>query len=320
MAKATVGVFSDCSIFDGFSIERDMFEKNDIEVIGVADVAEFEARRREFDAFILSNPIVSRESIADMKRCRVICRHGQGVDNIDVEAATELGVIVCNVPGFNTDEVSDHALAFALMLGRNIPFYHHHVCAEHTLGFATEKPNVKIAEMTLGLLGFGRISRRFAQKAMPLFDRVIAYDPYMDADAAHSLGVEVIDDMDTLMSESDILSVHVPLTKATHHLVSAEKIALMKQGAYLINCARGPLVDNDALNDALERGHLAGAAVDVVEPEPSPTHHPLYDQPRCVVTPHVAWYSSSAIRTMRIEAAQSALNVLEGRPPLARVN
>ncbi|MDR1943288.1 MAG: C-terminal binding protein [Synergistaceae bacterium] len=320
MVHKVVGIFSGCSSFDDYSVERALFAGRDIEIVGVNDASEFAAARGSFDALILTNAKVTGEVMSGMPHCEVVCRHGQGFDNIDVPEATSRGIKVCNVPGFNTDEVSDHALAFALMLGRNIPFYSHEVKVNHIWSFNSFPANIKICEMNLALLGFGRISRRLAEKARPLFGKVTAYDPFMDLEIARKIGVEAYGDMDSLIRDADILSIHVPLSKESYHLVSAEKLEMMKPTAYLINCARGALVDNDALNDALENGRLAGAAVDVVEPEPSPAEHVLYDQKKCVVTPHVAWYTSTAIKRMRIEAAESALAVFDGRQPGGCVN
>ncbi len=206
------------------------------------------------------------------------------------------------------------------MLGRNIPFYSHMVKQEKIWSFNSFSANVKIGEMNLALLGFGRIAQRLAAKAKPLFGKISAYDPFMNEDAAGEIGVEIAPDMDSLIKAADILSIHVPLSKESYHLVDAEKIAMMKPSAYLINCARGALVDNDALNDALEKRAIAGAAVDVVEPEPSPKEHVLYDQVKCVVTPHVAWYSSTAIKRMRTESVGSAIAVFEGEEPWGAVN
>jgi D-3-phosphoglycerate dehydrogenase len=320
MPAKIVGVFSACSSFDDYSVERELFKDRDIEIVGVGDAEEFAAKRGGFNALILTNAKVTKEVMESMPRCEVVCRHGQGFDNIDVPGATSLGIKVCNVPGFNTDEVSDHALAFALMLGRNIPFYSHEVKVNHIWSFNSFPANVKISEMNLALLGFGRIARLLAQKARPLFGRRTAYDPFMDEEAARLAGVEVAASMDSLLRGADILSIHVPLSKDSYHLIDAEKLALMKPTAYLINCARGALVDNIALNDALESGRIAGAAVDVVEPEPSPKEHVLYDQKKCVVTPHVAWYTSTAIKRMRHEAASSALAVFDGLQPGGCVN
>ena len=320
MTRKVVGVFSKCSAFDDYSVERALFKGRDIEIAGVGDAGEFASLRGAFDALILTNAKVTGEVMDAMPRCKVICRHGQGFDNIDVPEASSRNIKVCNVPGFNTDEVSDHVLAFALMLGRNIPFYSHEVKISHVWDFNSFPANVKISEMNLALLGFGRISRRVAEKARPLFGRVAAYDPFIDIDAAHRIGVEVYDDMHSLIKNADILSIHVPLSEETYHLIGAEELAVMKPTSYLINCARGALVDNDALNDALENGRLAGAAVDVVEPEPSPKEHVLYEQKKCVVTPHVAWYSSTAIKRMRTEAANSALAVFDGLEPGGSVN
>jgi phosphoglycerate dehydrogenase-like enzyme len=320
VAKKIVGIFSACSSVDDYSIERALFKGREIEIVGVEDAGDFVKKRGAFNALILTSAKVTKDIMEDMPECEVVCRHGQGFDNIDVPNATALGIKVCNVPSFNTDEVSDHALAFALMLGRNIPFYSYEVKVNHVWSFNSFPANIKICEMNLALLGFGRIARRLAEKARPLFGEVTAYDPFMDADAASRIGVKVAADMDSLLKDADILSIHVPLSSESYHLVSAEKLAIMKPTAYLINCARGALVDNDALNDALENGRLAGAAVDVVEPEVAPKEHILYDQKKCVVTPHVAWYTSTAIERMRVEAASSALAVFDGLEPGGCVN
>lgn len=320
MKSKIVGVFSACSAFDDYAVENKILKENGISIIGIDNTQQFSELRKHFDGLILTNAKISKNVMQQMPNCKVICRHGQGYDNIDVASATELGIRICNVPGFNTDEVSDHALAFALMLARNIPFYDHAVCVDHIWNFNSYPANVKVSEMTLALLGFGRISKRLAEKAKPLFGRIIVYDPFIDQEAALKIGVEVYPTIDDILPDADIVSIHVPLSQDTLHLINEEKLRKMKSSAYLINCARGSLVDNIALNDALENGRLAGAAVDVVEPEPSPKEHVLYDQKKCVVTPHVAWYSSTAIVRMRTEAAQSALAVFEGRIPSGCVN
>jgi D-3-phosphoglycerate dehydrogenase len=180
---------------------------------------------------------------------------------------------------------------------------------------------VKLAEMNLGLLGFGRVSRRLAQKARVIFGSVSAYDVLMDEAAASEAGVRVAPDLDTLIREADILSIHLPLTGETRNLIDAGKLALMKPTAYLVNCARGAIVDNQALSDALDNGVISGAAVDVVEPEPPGKEgNPLIRNKRCMVTPHVAWYSKSAIKRMRTDAAQSALAYLRGETPPWLIN
>ncbi|MDR3332573.1 MAG: C-terminal binding protein [Synergistaceae bacterium] len=323
MGKKIVGIRSDSSAQDDYAMEREMFEGDDIEIVGVNinDDEEFAGKRRSFNAFIHTHTVVSGEVLDDMPDCGIICQQGQGVDTIDIEAATARGVKVTNVQGFNVEEVSDHALAFAMMLGRNIPFYADAVIEKGIYSFKACPPNVKLAEMNLALLGFGRVSRRLAKKAKAIFGSVSAYDPVMDASVAEASGVSVVNDLDVLLREADILSIHVPLLKETRHLIDAGKLSLMKPTAYLVNCARGAIVDNQALSDALDRGVILGAAVDVVEPEPPGIEgNPLIRNKRCIVTPHIAWYSKSAIKRMRSDAAESARAFLRGQTPPQLLN
>ena len=315
-----IGIMSTCSSPDGYALERKIFEDDDVEIVGIGNLEELEKVRSGLSALIIGNARVTAEAVRDMPLCSVICRHGQGVDNIDVEEASRHGIKVCNVPGFNTEEVSDHALAFALMLARNIPFYNDTVKNDRIWKYSSYPANIRVSEMTLGLLGFGRIAQRLASKATSLFGRIATYDPWVDRAAANRLGVEVLGGIDDLLGCADVLSIHIPLTDDTHHLIGAETLAKMKRTAYLVNCSRGGIVDAEALNDALDKGALAGAAVDVIEPEPAPHDYILYDQRKCVVTPHVAWYSSSAFRQMRQEAAESAIRALRGEMPACCLN
>ena len=320
MSSKKIGIMSTCSSPDDYALERKIFKDDDVEIVGIGSLEELEKARSGLNALIIGNARVTAEAVRDMPHCFVICRHGQGVDNIDVDEASRRGIKVCNVPGFNTEEVSDHALAFALMLARNIPFYNDTVKKDRAWKYSSYPANVRISEMTLGLLGFGRIAQRLADKAKNIFGRVAAYDPWADEEVAERMGVEILDEMDDLLGQSDVLSVHIPLSDNTYHLVGAEALAKMKKTAYLVNCSRGGIVDAEALNDVLDRGELAGAAVDVIEPEPAPRDYILYDQKKCVVTPHVAWYSSSAFRQMRQEAAESAIQALRGEVPVSCVN
>ena len=214
MEHKVIGIRSDHSAKDDYALERELFKDDDIEIVGVgtSDEDGFAKERRSFNAFIHTHTVISGEVLDDMPVCGIICQHGQGVDTIDVDAATKRGIKVTNVPGFNVDEVSDHALTFAMMLGKNIPYYNAAVKEEGIYHARACKPNVKLAEMNLGLLGFGRISRRLAQKAKVIFGSVSAYDTFMDEAAAREIGVRIVSDLDTLIREADILSVHLPLT------------------------------------------------------------------------------------------------------------
>lgn len=323
MMSKIVGIRSDHSAKDNYALEREIFKDDDIGIIGVSiyDDEAFRRERRAFNAFIHTHTVVSASALDDMPGCGIICQQGQGVDTIDVEAATARGVKVTNVQGFNIEEVSDHALAFAMMLGKNIPYYNMAVKEENIYHCKACPPNVKLAEMNLALLGFGRIAKRLAEKAKVIFGSVTVYDIVMDHDAAERIGVKVAASAEELISGADILSLHLPLTKETRDFIDAGKLALMKPAAYLVNCARGGLIDNQALSDALDSGAISGAAVDVVEPEPPGEEgNPLIRNKRCIVTPHVAWYSQSALLRMRRDAAVSARAFLRGETPPQLIN
>ncbi len=250
-------------------------------------------------------------------RCLTVARYGVGVDNIDIAAATRLGMIVSNVPDYCIEEVSDHAMALVLALARRVVFF-----AEQTR--AGRWDNQEFGEMhrlrgrTIGLVGFGRIARRVADKARAFGLSVIAWSPSLAARAPE--GVEVATSLDDLLRRADIVSLHAPLSAATRHLISAEQLALMRPGAFLVNTARGLLVDNDALIDALERGALAGAGLDVLDEEPPPLEHPMRHAAGVVLTPHAAFSSAESVAELEEKAAQNVLVALDGGVPGTIVN
>jgi D-3-phosphoglycerate dehydrogenase len=254
---------------------------------------------------------VTADVIARLKRCRVIMRMGVGFDNIDVDAATRRGIAVCNVPDFCTAEVADHAVSLALALARALPYLDR--CVRDGIWKAALLRQIPaFYAMRFGVLGFGRIGRLAVARARPFGFRLLACDPYI-SDA------EVPDDvrrvpLEELLEQSDILSLHVPLTEETRHILDAERLAMMKSSAILVNTSRGPVVDIDALVEALRSGRLAAAGLDVVEQEPLPLDHPLLALPNVLVSPHYAWHSRESAPRRYVMAVEEALRAVRGEP------
>jgi D-3-phosphoglycerate dehydrogenase len=250
--------------------------------------------------------------------CVIVSRYGIGVDNIPVERATELGILVANVPGFCVDEVSDHALALLLACARRIDL----LAGSVRRGAWSVEPARGLRRLrgrTLGLVGFGAIARSLAQKASAIGLEVIAYTPRLDA-ATLPAGVERAPTLDELLARSDFVSLHAPATSETRRLIGERELGLMKPDAYLINTSRGALVDEAALARAVTEQRIAGAALDVLAVEPPPEDNPLLGLDGVLVTPHAAFYSEEAVAELQTRAARNVAAALSGRLPEAIVN
>jgi len=253
---------------------------------------------------------LDRERLGGLSSCRVVVRYGVGVDNVDLEAAREGGIVVCAVPDYCVEEVSDHALALLLSLQRRLLDYDTRLRAGSP-GIDRQHPLRRLDTLSLGIAGLGRIGRALARKARALGMTVIAYDPFVDDSGMSALGVVKVD-LDRLLAESDALSLHLPLQESTRGLFGAAQLAAMPEGAILINVGRGGLVDENALAESLASGHLGGAGLDVTTLEPLPAGHPLFSAPNTILTPHVAWYSIEAERELQTKAAEEVARVLGG--------
>ena len=273
---------------------------------------------RDAHALIVQWAPINRMVIDALQNCRVISRYGIGVDMIDLEAAAERGIPVCNVPDFCIDEVSTHTLAFVLALNRHLIAHHLHVVSGKWGGPPGGAPE-RLSRQTLGVLGLGKIGKEVARKAKGVGLRVIAYDPYLRPEHAEKLGVEMVS-LDDLLRGSDYLSIHCPLTKETRHLIGLKELGQMKPSAYLINMARGPVVDQAALHAALAGGIIAGAALDVLEQEPPLPDDPLLKLPNVLFTPHTSSWSAESSIQLRRDVARNVVQVLRGDPPRAVVN
>ena len=266
----------------------------------------------------MGNVQIDAELLSQLPHCLAIVKPSVGVDNIDIDAATAAGVCVANVPDYGTDEVATHAMALLL----NAIRYVDAEAAAVRGGRWQPKPPYPIqrsAGRTLGIIGFGRIGRSVARKAAGFDWRLLAWDPYLDDDEIRRGGAEPAD-FETLLAESDFVSLHLPLTEETQGMIDARALAKMKPTAFLVNTARGAIVDSAALLHAVETDRIAGAAVDVIDEEPPPPDHPLHRTDRILVTAHVAWYSEQAFRDVRVKAVQEVARVLQGRLPLNLVN
>jgi D-3-phosphoglycerate dehydrogenase / 2-oxoglutarate reductase len=272
------------------------------------------------DADAVLNTIVpiTPAVIAAMTRCRVIVRSGIGVDNVDVAAASAAGIVVANVPDASVEEVSNHALALLVACSRKIVLLDRSLRAG-TWSRALFPPMGTLYGQTLGLVGFGRIARALAAKAQALSMRIIATDPLLPPEDIRRANAEPAS-LERLLAESDFLSLHVPLTPETHHLIGTAQLRSMKPSAYLINTARGPLVDEAALAAALQAGTIAGAGLDVFEQEPLAADSPLLGLDNVVITPHAAAYSDAGIRELRRRTGEAAADVLRGLWPRGVAN
>lgn len=278
---------------------------------------ELKEAAREADALIVRSATqVDAEVIAAGQRLRVIARAGVGVDNIDVDAATRRGIAVVNAPTGNTIAAAEHAMALMLAAARRIPS----ADAALKAGRWAKRESVgrQLYGKTLGIIGLGKIGGEVAKRARAFNMRLLGYDPYVAPEKAEEAGVELTE-LDALLAESDVVSLHAALTDESRHLIGAEQLARMKPGAVLVNCARGGLVEEKALLEALKSGRLGGAALDVFEDEPQPEPE-LVGLPNVIATPHVAASTEEAQIEVAREAARQVVDVLAGRPPRWPVN
>jgi phosphoglycerate dehydrogenase-like enzyme len=272
------------------------------------------------DAIMLFHdiPQLGEASLSRAPRCKCVVRAGVGYNNIDLDAATRHGVIVCNVPDYGTEEVADHAIMFLLALARRLLPCHEAIRAG-TWHYQTAVGTLRLRDKTLGLIGCGRIGTATALRAKALGLDVVFYDPYLRQGMDKALGIRRVYALEDLLKQSHIVSLHCYLDEVTRHIINAATIARMRPGAILINTARGPCVDEAALLDALVTGRIAAAGLDVVEHEPLKDAR-LRDHPRILFTPHSAFYSVEGFVELRTKTAEEVKRILLGEPPRNPVN
>jgi D-3-phosphoglycerate dehydrogenase / 2-oxoglutarate reductase len=271
------------------------------------------------DALLVNLYELDAGLIDALPRCRVISRYGVGYDNVDVEAATRKGIWVARVPDYCFEEVADHALALLLGCARAIAYKDRRVRAGGW-NLHRDQKNYRLSGRTLGIVGFGNSAKCLLRKVSGLgFARVLVRDPYARDSTVRASGATLVD-LDTLMAESDYISLHVPLNEETRHLVGAAELSLVKRGAILVNTARGHVVDEPALAAALADGRLGGAGLDVFEEEPLPAASPLRALDNVIFTDHAGWYSEESVVELKTKAARNAAAVLAGGEPVYPVN
>lgn len=270
------------------------------------------------DALLVQWVKVTRRAIGQLSRCKVISRYGIGVDMVDLPAASERGILVCNVPDYCIEEVSTHTIACLLSLNRQI-IPHAQRVSSGQWGAVSGSPPSRLTGQVIGIVGLGNIGREVARKAAALGLKLLGYDPYLPAGRAASMGVELTS-LEELIRHSDYVSLHCPLTDETRHLIGAAQLAQMKPSAYLINMARGPIIDQPALYQALVTRQISGAAVDVLEQEPPDPDDPLLKLDNILITPHIASWTVEAVVQLRRETAANVVTVLQGKLPRSIVN
>ncbi len=269
------------------------------------------------EGLIIMYAPMTRRVLEQLEHCKIIARYGVGVDTIDLKAAADLGIIVSNVPDYGTHEVSDHALAMMLCLTRKIS-YANSLVKSGKWDFRLMHPVHRHQVQTMGILGIGRIGGAMAHKTHALGMKVIAHDPYVSPESVPDYVTLV--SFDELLAQSDVLSVHCPLSESTRYILNEQKLGLMKPSAYLINTARGSIVDEAALDKMLAEERLAGAAMDVFSVEPGSPSHPLFRHENFLCTPHMAWHSEESAKELKRKAAEEVRRVLLGEKPLYQVN
>jgi D-3-phosphoglycerate dehydrogenase len=289
----------------------------EVVVATMGDERELVALAPGADAILTNWKPVTARVLDAASRCTTVARYGVGVDNIDVARATELGIVVSNVPDYCIDEVSDHAIALMLALARRIVDF---AAQTRAGGWDNQAfgPLHRLRDRTLGLIGFGRIARLVAPKARAFGLGILAYAPSLSPGAHH--GVEATASLDELLARSDLVSLHAPLTPATHHLLGPEELARMRPGALLVNTARGGLLDLEAVRAALSDGRLGGVGLDVLDEEPPPPDDPIRGVPGVVLTPHAAFYSVESVVELQKKASANVVSALGGTAPETTVN
>ncbi len=311
-------VITDCN-FASFSEEQAMCGRagHQLVVHQCKTPEEVIAVTADADALFVQYVPITEAVLANLKHCKVIVRYGIGLDNIDLAAARKYGIPVCNVPDYGIDEVADHASALILSLLRQLPFFDG---AIRKGSWPATAPSTMLScrGMLFAVAGAGRIGRATLERMRAFGFRLGAFDPFVSAQDMQALGVEKMS-LDNLFAEADVISLHLPLTSETRHLVSRERLRSMKRHAILINTSRGGLIDTAALAEALDENVIGHAGIDVFENEPMEAGHPLRNCKNALLTPHIAYYSAASIVRLQRFAADEVERALAGKPLRCRV-
>ena len=318
MASGQVVIVADCD-HPSISIEREVLKDlcPDIAWLKCRTEDEIIAQCAQADGILMMYAPMTRRVMQTLRRCKVIARYGVGVDTVDLKAAAELGIVVSNVPDYGTQEVSDHALGLMLCLTRKIAMASSLV-KRGIWDFHLLQPIYRHQVQTIGIVGLGRIGRAMADKTRALGMKVIACDPLVPRDRVPDFITLV--SLEQLLAQADVVSVHCPLSDTTRNMLDEKMLRLMKPSAYLVNTARGSIVNEAALDNLLAEKKLAGAAMDVLAVEPGAADHPLFKHENFICTPHTAWHSEESMQELKRKAAEEVRRVLNGEAPFYQVN
>lgn len=308
---------TDCD-HESMAIEKAIFAEQgiDFEILNITQPDDIVRDCQDADALILQYATISDKVLSSLKKLKGVVRYGVGVNTIDIQSATKNNVAVCNVPDYGTNEVADHALALIMALARKLPLL---TSDTKNAIWAYEKaiPIYRLQEQTAGIIGLGRIGLSLAKKLHGIGLKVIGFDPLAKQEDLPDF-IEIVS-LQTLLNQSDIISLNLPLVKQTQNLISHQEFSMMKKNCYLVNTARGGIVNEQALYQALVTNTIAGAALDVFEQEP-PTDRALFALDNFIATPHAAWYSEQSQQDLKRKAAQEAIRLAKGEQPLYCLN
>ncbi len=319
MAKYRVVVTDDR--YGSYREENDVLSELgiEVEVHDFKNEAEAKSVLKDADGVLVNLFPLTREIILSMNNCKVISRYGVGYDNVDIDAATAKEIWVSRVPDYSMEDTSDHALAHLFNCVRKIT-YRDRMIREGKWNLHKDWPSFRIAGKTLGLIGFGNISKTLFRKVSGFgLGTVLVYDPYID-DAAIRKAGGTPSPLEELLKQSDYISIHAPLTDETEAMIGSSEFRLMKKSAVIINTSRGPIINEDALYSALKEGEIAAAGIDVYKTEPLPMESPLRSLDNITFTDHAGWYSEESIIELKTKAARNILEVLKGNKPVYPVN
>lgn len=308
------------SEFPDYSFEEQVITEAGGELIGLQCKTEEDIIAQCHDAVGLIDQYapITEKVMAALPNLKIVSRMGIGVNTVDIDGATKLGIYVGNVPDGSVEEVSNHAITMVMCLMRKLYVFNKDI-RNGGWGIGKAIPIHRPASQKLGLMGFGRIPQRIAEKAAVLGFQILAYDPFLSADIIESKGARKVS-FDELVAESDFISVHTPLTKDTEHMLNADAFKKMKKTAYIVNTSRGPVIDEQALIKALQDGQIAGAGLDVYEQEPIGKDNPMLTMGNVVLSSHAAWYSEEALVDIRTKTALNVADVIQGKQPRYLVN
>jgi D-3-phosphoglycerate dehydrogenase len=283
---------------------------------------ELRSRISEFDAIILRHAKLTKKVIENADNLKVIAKHGAGLDNVDIETASRKNIIVCNTPGINSRAVAEHTVTLMMAIRRNLLLADQNVRNGKWSDVQTDWDRFSRSEVqndVVGLFAFGNVAEEVAKLVTGLGMKCIAYDPYVDDEALPDT-VDGVDNKETLFNRSDVVSIHTPLTEETRHSVSSAEFHALGEDGIIINTARGAIIDQNALVSALDQETILGAGLDVLEEEPPSEDHPLFDNERVILTPHLGGLSNEATYNASLRAAKNVRSVFEGNVPDSTVN